>query len=558
MAKDQETPDEKITVSTEIDLTKNIQDLTLDELKTEHAVLKDAFTAKKSSGKASDVIEAKTIKTRADEIAGLVAEMQTLDSEVSELPEAPVAEEETPEVPEEETPDEDEAPVAQEEVVMPEPELVMASAETPSEEVPEVKVASAVYTASAASEGQFTIGQSLTYKEIGGLLEDTLKSGVKQKTRIANKRFDGAPIIKFTGDAEENLRKVLAARAQGQEGSATARSMGYDDSFEARTAAWGCDPADVDRTVISCVTRGRPVAEIFPTVIADRLNLKFPGKATYNIGGTATSGTNLISTRTSGSTAITYSDRATWKTILDLTCGEEEDIALTEFIAALRVTEQQLFSSPETVNEAISRLDAQLDINMERALLTLLDTKITLHTTTNTLASNSISRAIAQEIWQIEQNGNFTNVDDYVAIIPAGLLNLMYADQAGRANPPEDIAKFANELINVHGLRTVVTRGGTDPSLTITAQSNGAIPALPTAWPIRIINPDNFRLIHGPETQLSVESVPADLESLLTNSSAFFARAYEGLIDVGKCVQGKVTVTVPLDSASRIAAATTI
>lgn len=566
---DEAKKDEKINVSKEIDLSKNIHDLTLEELKAEHVLLKESFEAKKSSGKASDILEAKKIKVQADAIALLVSELQTIDDAVADLVEAPVAEETTEEVvaPAEET----DAPVAEVETVeLPEPDLVTASAEMPSEfSDSEIKIASQVYTASAASEGQHRIGEEIGFGEIGNLLKSAFDSGVEQRVRIANLEYKHVPQISFSGDAQDNLRKVLAARVPGKSGSDVARMLGFDDSEQARTAAWGCDPADVDRTVISCVVRGRPVAESLPTIVADRLNLKFPGKATFNIGGTATSGTGLISTRTSGQTAIVYDTRSTWKTILDLTCGSEVSVDLTEYIGALRFTEQQWFSSPETVNEAIQRVEAQLDINMERGLITLLDAALSSannsnaaqHTFTGALGSASIARAIAQEKYQIIQNGAYTEQyveENYKVYIDAGLMDLMIADQGGRANAPDQLKAFTSELVNAFDMDVVVIRGGTDPSITVSAQSNGAIPALPTAWPIRILNPDNFRLVHGPDSQLSLGPIAPDIESVLTNSRAAFMRTYEGLIDLGKCVGGRVIVTVPLDSASRIAAATTI
>lgn len=562
---------EVTTITSSVEIPASYDDMDMDSLKKLHGKISEAFNDKKG-GTAGDKLEALKLAEEAKKISELVAAIQSLSDEVQALPTLEVEEvkpeaEVTTEVETEaptasvETEPEAEVPVAENvELPAPEKELVTASAEVPSERVEtEVRKASAVYTASAASEGQFTIGQTIGFSDIQELLNDVTKGGVQQTTRVANLGFEGIPVIDLRkGDIEGNTAKLLAAHLPGQTSSPTAKAMGFDDSIQARTAAWGCDPIEVSRDIVSCVTFGRPLAQEFPTLLANRLSVKFAGKGTFNIGGTATTGTNLVTSRTSGSTAIQYGTSSTWKTILDYTCGTEQTLEPQEIIAAVRFTEQQQFSGPEQVAEAINRINAQMEINAERALATTLDTKLTQHTASLSLGASSLSRAIANEIWQIEQTGNYTDMSGYIVTIPAGLINLMYADIAGREGAPQDVKKFADDLIGVHGLRTVITRGGTDPALTITAQSNGAIPALPTVWYLRIFNPDNFRLARHAQNQYSVEAVPRDLNQLLTNSSAFFGRFYEGLADLGNCAQARLAVTLTLDSASRVAAATTV
>lgn len=581
-----ETPAKEVTtITSSVEIPASYDDMDMDSLKKLHAKISEAFNDKKG-GNAGEKLEALKLAEEAKKISELVAAIQSLSDEVQALPssevsevsetkaeansEAPVAKDESEIASEKQSEvasevaseTKSEAPVADTQVELPAPEkeLVTASAEVPSErKESEVRTASVVYTASAASEGQFTIGQKIGFDDIQELLNDTLKGGVQQTTRIANLGYDGIPVVELRkGDVEGNTAKLLAAHLPGQTSSPTAKAMGFDDSVQARTAAWGCDPAEVSRDIVSCVTFGRPLAQEFPTLLVNRLNVKFAGKGTFNIGGTAATGTALVTSRTSGSTTIQYGTASTWKTILDYTCGTEQNLEPAEIIAAVRFTEQQQFSGPEQVAEAVNRINAQMEINAEIALATTLDTKLTQHTATLKLGASSLSRAVANEIWQIEQTGNYTDMSGYILTVPAGLMNLMYADIAGREGAPQDVKAFTDDLFGVHGLRTVITRGGTDPALTITAQSNGAIPALPSVWYLRIFNPDNFRLARHAQNRYSVEAVPRDLDQLLTNSSAFFGRFYEGLADLGNCAQARLAVTVALDSATRVAAATTV
>lgn len=416
--------------------------------------------------------------------------------------------------------------------------------------------ASRVYTASANTLGK-NAGDVVNYDDLSSMFREKIKGDTQ--SYVASSSIASDKVVDLSGNAGKNTETVLSIPTPGREKeeSRVANQFGYkkeelDESF---TAAWGCTPVDVLRELRSCNASGRPLLNQFRQVVTDTLNPLLLSKGTVAAGST--------SDRNSGSTDIDPADSATWKTCPAWTCGAQRQVVQNEIISCMTITEQEAFNNSEAVADALETLNRRAEIRGERLLQTQLDTSLSKYTlAANGNGASNITRGIAGLFYNIVQAGNYEDLSGYVVEVDAGLLELLYAEQAGRNYTPDDIRRAANELLDVFGLPVFAAAGGADPTraaVTMNPPGSAAI-ALPapatyaaSTWRVRLFNPDNYAVIRNRNNEYTAGAVIDDLDLLRQNRRAMFGRYYEGLADFGQCAGAYVDVTVCLDSNRRLA-----
>lgn len=417
--------------------------------------------------------------------------------------------------------------------------------------------ASRVYVASANTQGHAT-GDKVNFQDLAEMFSSKLNSDVK--TYVASAPIEGVPVTKLTGDAAENTKRILSIPTPRQvetgEKSHVASGFGFNQDELARTvtAAWGCTPQDVIRQLQSCNASGRTLLNEFRQTVTDKLNPLLLSKGTVD--------EDSISVRTAASDAIDPDDADTWKPCPAWTCGPQRQVLQNEVISCMRVTEQEDFNNPEAVADGIETLNRRAEIRAERLLTTDLDATLSHYTHTSDKGGAALTQGIAGSIYQIVQAANYENLNGYVLAVDSGLLELLYAEEAGRNYSHDDIKAAASALLNVFDLPVVTLIGGANPSLadvTLNAVGAGAV-ALPSpanggsnTWRVRLFNPDRYSVIRNQANDYSAGPVINDLDLLRQNQQAIFGRFYEGLADFGQCPGIKLDVTVCLDSNRRVA-----
>lgn len=481
-------------------------------------------------------------------------------------PVTPVADPATPAAPgTTEPPKVDDAPEGVTSGGAPDPEGVPAA--TPSEpgtpaatpdqgEGVAVAAAPIVYTA-AANSLHVAQGDQVDRAQLGDLFQTKIKT---VGSSFVASQIKQVPLAGFNGDAAHNTELMLAIPTPGREDqrSPLIKQFGMENRIpNANTfvSAWGCTPYDVLRQMQSCNQSGRTLKSRFRQISDPKLNPLLLSKGTINSGS--------VSVRTSASAAIDPADSSTWKAAPAWTCGAQRQVVQNEIITAMTITEQEDFNNSEAVADGIETLNRKAEVKAESLLLDQLDATLSHYSLSqHSIGGANLAKGVAGGIYQILNNANYTNVDNYEIAIDAGLIQLLIGEELSRGFRFQDAQEAAKDIFSAFGLDVVTLIGGADSTQSITSLPTvgggaTAIPTYtqyaPTAWAVRIYNADNYAVIDHPDNNYEAGSVVQDLDLLRQNRRAIFGRQYEGLADIGQCAGIRIDVSTCINGNRRIA-----
>lgn len=321
------------------------------------------------------------------------------------------------------------------------------------------------------------------------------------------------------------------------------------DSDNARTAAASCSPAEVIRTVESCVRRGTPVSDVFNKLRAERGSVKF--LAPPGLGDLAEASPELWTDTQQD--AVDAEDPVTWKACPESDCPPEIECSIDAIPVCQTFKTFNTMTSPEWVAAVLDTLGAAHDRAKDADILSRID------------ALSSRYTASATEYGILEPLGATVNVYDilqrllsaasigtrgipeqernWTLIVEGGFVGTLGLD-ALAACDAEHANVMAQSLFGDLGVDNIVvtpdwaiTDGGAPYSPFTPLRTPGlaavAVPARPTDFKVRLLDTSAFALLEHDDEEIAV--IP-DLAMKRQNKVTLFGERWQGLCKVGQCV----------------------
>lgn len=393
-------------------------------------------------------------------------------------------------------------------------------------------------------------GQVVDFERIG-LMVDSAKHRLDGRGGEVQAFVAGLPA--FEDQANDLPVPVLSANASASQNDRLIRDAVDDWKLRTgrvtgeqlgRTAAI-CDPLDIIREIPDCSTDRDPFGDSLPQRPAGRLGFQF----TPSILLSAVDAGVQAGWDDADQAAVNPADVETWKPCVDITCPTPTNVRAEAVTACVRFDVTTEMSSPERVQDVMSKLAALRVRKRTVRLLAIADALSSHYTFTSQFgygafpaliegAMSTIARAVYAE--RIEQG-------DYNVYLPPGLVEMLATDLVGRAfGDPEALAQAQQSVVdlveNITGLRTVrlldEVAGNPFAALNAPGDAAEALPRLNEladlsnvrAFSVRFIAPEAALYFSTGEERTGIEASP---ELMRQNKRQWFSEEFVGLAKHG-------------------------
>lgn len=306
-----------------------------------------------------------------------------------------------------------------------------------------------------------------------------------------------------------------------------------------RTAAI-CDPLDIIREIPDCSTARDPFGDSLPQRPAGRLGFQFtPAISLSALDGAVTGGwTDAVQA------LVDPDDNTTWKPCIDIGCPTPDSVRAEAITACVTFDVTTELSSPERVQDVLSKLDALRTRKRTVRLLSIADGLSSLYTFTSTFDYGAFPALIEGAMSTMARAVYAERIDegDYNVYLPPGLVETLATDLVGRAyQDTEAMAQAQADIVrmveSITGLRVVrlldAVAGNPFAALNPPGDAADALPALGGSgmvFPVRFIAPEAALYFSTGEERTGLESSP---ELMRQNKRQWFSEEFVGLAKHG-------------------------